>query len=62
MKIKSRYSSSGFIELNVDEIECTIFKNEKEEATDLINNLISIINDLTAITGRDISDHINDFF
>lgn len=45
MKIISR-TTREFIVLKVDEIECTIFKSDKDELKEMIENLEDIIDDL----------------
>lgn len=45
MIITSRLTHE-FIELKVDEIETTIFKNSKVEIAKMIGNLLNIIDDL----------------
>lgn len=62
MEVKSRKSTSGFIELDVNEINTTIFKSEKQEAEKLITNLLSIIDDLTWITEKSVLQHVNENF
>lgn len=46
MKVTTRISASGFIEIKVDEIETTIFKYDKKEISDMIENLLEVIEDL----------------
>jgi hypothetical protein len=46
MKITTRISASGFIEIKVDEIETTIFKDSKKEISDMIQNLLDVIDDI----------------
>jgi len=60
MKITTRISASGFIELKVDEIETTIFKTDVDEAKQTISNLIDVINDLSDIANLDIYFKIKD--
>lgn len=49
MKLDTRFSSSGFLEIKVDEIESTVFKNDSLEIDSLISNLESVINDLKVL-------------
>jgi len=49
MKLKTRFSSSGFIEIKVDEVETTIYKDSLLEIELLIENLESVIDDLKKI-------------
>ena len=49
MKLETRFSSSGFLEIKVDEIEATIFKNYSSEIDELIFNLESVIEDLKTL-------------
>lgn len=51
MKITSRHSSSGFIELKVDEIETTIFKTDIDEIETTIINLVSVAQELSELGG-----------
>jgi len=46
MKLDTRFSSSGFLEIKVDKIEVTIFKGDNSEIDELIFNLESVIDDL----------------
>jgi hypothetical protein len=46
MVLTTRFSSSGFLEIKVDEIEVVIFKNNTLELNQLIENLKSVIEDL----------------
>lgn len=49
MKLSTRISSSGFIEIIVDEIEATIFNDSSKEIDDFVSNLESVIEDLKRI-------------
>lgn len=49
MKLITRTSSSGFIEIKVDEIEVTIFQNSTNEINSFIENLEDVIEDLKRI-------------
>lgn len=46
MTLTTRFSSSGFLEIKVDEIETAVFKNYDSEIDGLIFNLESVIEDL----------------
>jgi ribosomal protein S17E len=59
MRLTSRFASS-FIEIKVDEIETTIFKNNKQEVTDMLYNLLNIANDLAGYTDKSVSEHVAD--
>lgn len=58
MEIKSRLTRS-FVELKVDEFETTIFK-ESTEPSEVINNLLSIIDDLCVLTDKEFYFEIKD--
>lgn len=49
MKLTTRFSASGFIEIKVDTIEETISKSSKEEIEQLIHNLKEVIDDLETL-------------
>jgi len=49
MELTTRFSSSGFLEIKVDEIEVTIFKDYDSEIDELILNLESVIDDLRTL-------------
>ena len=46
MKLTTRISASGFIEIKVDEIETTIFKGINGELDEMIQNLQDTIDNL----------------
>jgi hypothetical protein len=46
MKITTRISSSGFIEIKVDEVETIIFKDSKQEILDIIENLLDVVENI----------------
>lgn len=46
MKLITRISASGFIEIKVDEIETTIFQDSTKEIDAVIENLEEVIEDL----------------
>jgi len=48
-------STNSFIELKVDEIETTIFKDSTEEIQSTIDNLEYILNELYDCLGKDIN-------
>lgn len=50
MKLTTRISASGFIEIKVDEIETTIFKNSKIEIEQMIDNLLNVIDELEQLS------------
>jgi len=52
MKITTRISASGFIEIKVDEIETTIFKDSKKEISDMIENLLEVIEDIEKLINK----------
>lgn len=49
MKLSTRISASGFIEIIVDEKEVTIFNDSIKEIDDFVSNLESVIEDLKRI-------------
>jgi len=49
MTLTTRFSASGFLEIKVDEIETTIFKNSDSEIDNFIFNLESVIEDLKTL-------------
>lgn len=55
MKIKTRWSSSGFLELKTDQQETTVFKKDVHEINEIINNLISVIEDLASIKNQSVT-------
>jgi len=46
MELTTRISASGFIEIKVDEIKTIIFKDSKKEISDMIQNLLDVIEDI----------------
>ena len=52
MIIKTRISSSGFIDISVDEISTTIFANSENEIKETISNLEEVIEDLKHLRDR----------
>ena len=59
LTIRKTYS---FAEIKVDEIETTIFKSDKKEIDDTINNLINIIDGLASYTDKSVSDYVNEYY
>ena len=57
MEIKSRLTHS-FIELNVDEIQTTIFKSDASHIERVKSNFNDIINDLNRLSGCEDEDTI----
>ena len=55
MKLTTRISASGFIEIKVDEIETTIFKHSKNEIDDMITNLLDVVEDLAKLSDLQMS-------
>ena len=62
MELKTRHSSSNFIEITVDENQIIIFNSNKAEATTLIENLLMAVESLTSITGKSIEEHMKNIF
>ena len=60
MELTTRLSNTGtFLEIKVDEIEVDIFKNTKE-SLEMIENLISVIEDLCKLTDKEFNYEIKD--
>ena len=60
MELTTRFANYGsFLEIKVDEIEVTIFKNTKE-SLEMIENLISVIEDLCKLTDKEFNYEIKD--
>lgn len=58
MKLTTRLTHNA-IEIKVDEIETYCFKNSAEPL-EIIENLLSVINDICLLTDKDFSYNIND--
>lgn len=58
MKIKSR-CTYAFIELKIDEIETTIFKSDKWDVDEHIENLLGIVDDLLKYTDKPLNEFLN---
>ena len=52
MRLTTRISASGFIEIKVDVIETTIFKSDKKEISDMIQNLLEAIEAIEVLEGN----------
>lgn len=61
MELQTR-TTKEFITIKVDEIECTIYRDRKEELNRTIDNLLSVVNDLCYYTDKSINEHVNDLF
>jgi len=59
MEIKVRRTQS-FVELNVDEIETTIFKSSPKEMEDMINHLLNVVNDLASYTDKSVKEFVEE--
>ena len=60
MELTTRFANYGsFLEIKVDEIQTDIFKND-ENAVKLIENLISVIEDLCKLTDKEFIYEIKD--
>ena len=60
MELTTRFANYGsFLNIKVDEIETDIFKND-EDAIKLIENLISVIEDLCKLTDKEFNYEIKD--
>jgi len=58
MKITSR-ATHAFVELKVDETECTIFRSSEKEIDETVSNLLSVIEDLLDGQDKTIHDYLN---
>ena len=60
MELTTRFGGyGGFLEIKVDEIKVDIFKNTKE-SLEMIENLISVIEDLCKLTDKEFNYEIKD--
>ena len=60
MELKTRFAGIGsFLNIKVDEIEVDIFKNS-DEPRKMIENLISVIEDLCTLTDKEFNYEIKD--
>lgn len=61
MELKTRFAGIGsFLNIKVDEIEVDIFKNSNESRK-MIENLISVIEDLCRLTDKEFNYEIKDY-
>ena len=60
MELKTRFAGiSSFLNIKVDEIEVDIFKNS-DESRKMIENLISVIEDLCTLVDKEFNYEIKD--
>ena len=60
MELITRFAGYGsFLNIKIDEIEADIFKND-ENAVKLIENLLSVIEDLCKLTDKEFNYEIKD--
>jgi hypothetical protein len=59
MRIQSRVKHA-FIDLKIDQIETTIFREEKEEINSTIENLLNIVADLSRYTDKSVIDFVKE--
>ena len=60
MELTTHFANyASFLEIKVDEIEVDIFKNSKE-SLEMIENLISVIEDLCKLTDKEFNYEIKD--
>ena len=60
MELTTRFAGYGsFLNIKIDEIEADIFKND-ENAVKLIENLLSVIEDLCKLTDKEFIYEIKD--
>ena len=61
MELRTRFAGIGsFLNIKVDEIEVDIFKNS-DESIKMIENLISVIEDLCKLTDKEFNYEIKDY-
>ena len=61
MELTTKFAEYGsFLNIKVDKIETDIFKND-EDAIKLIENLISVIEDLCKLTDKEFNFEIKDY-
>lgn len=59
MNLETR-TTKEFIEIKVDEIETTIFKDSKQEIELTIHNLLSVVDELASYGKKSIDDYIKE--
>ena len=59
MELKTR-KTWNFIEIKVDEIETTIFKDDKQQMEKMIFHLMNVIGDLASYTDKTVQEFINE--
>ncbi len=60
MELTTRFSGTGaFLEIEVDEVDTIIFKNTNQPL-EMIENLISVIEDLCKLTDKEFNYEIKD--
>lgn len=60
MELSTRFSNTGaFLEIKVDEVDTIIFKNTNQPL-EMIENLISVIEDLCKLTDKEFIYEIKD--
>lgn len=60
MKLRTRFAGIGsFLNIKVDEIEVDVFKNS-DESIKMIENLISVIEDLCTLVDKEFNYEIKD--
>ena len=59
MELKTR-KTRDFIEIKVDEIETTIFKDDKQQMEKMIFHLMDVIGDLAGYTDKTVQEFINE--
>ena len=60
MELTTRFSGTGtFLEIEVDEVDTIIFKNTNQPL-EMIENLISVIEDLCKLTDKEFNYEVKD--
>jgi hypothetical protein len=58
MKVETR-KTHDFIEIKVDRLEDTIFKTDRAEISQTIDNLLDVVRDLMSYTDVNLKEYIN---
>ena len=55
MRLKTRVTHA-FIEIKADEIETTVYKSDKNDVDDMIDNLLDVVNDLSKFSNKKVNE------